>query len=60
MHDPARSCDTMRASRSPSSISVCCMRWRLQLAGLEVSVWERGGGDWLHCELTSNRDGLSG
>lgn len=60
MHDPARSCDTMRASRSPSSISVCCMRWRLQLAGLEVSVWERGGGDWLHCELTSNRDRLSG
>lgn len=55
MHNPARSCDTMRANRSPSSISVCCMRWRLQLAVLEVSVWERGGGDWLHCELTSNR-----
>lgn len=55
MHNPARSCDTMRANRRPSSISVCCMRWRLQLAVLEVSVWERGGGDWLHWELTSNR-----
>lgn len=50
---PARSCDTIRASRSPSSISVCCMRWRLQLAGLEVSVGGRGDGDWLHCEPMS-------
>lgn len=50
---PARSWDTNRASRNPSSISVCCMRWRLQLAGLEVSVCGRGDGDWLHCEPMS-------
>lgn len=53
---PARSCDTIRANRSPSSISVCCMRWRLQLAGLEVSEWWRGDGDWLHCELESTKE----
>lgn len=51
---PARSCDTIRANRSPSSISVCWMRWRLQLAGLDVSVWGRGDADWLHCEPMSN------